>query len=168
MAKQKDAKASCEKRESENEADQASEMKDRMKQLADEKEKIRNKGDVWIKLDKTVRNQLLQEFADKYGKEHSMSSKDLKLLKTFFKTCLDKNKLNKSKDVVYNRDNRAIVSIPALHFNQVTKNFTLKILDNKRVSTLKSLTPKKQTPKDGSESNDSDESNHKKIKEKND
>lgn len=131
-----------------------------------EKEKIRNKGDVWIKLDKTVRNQLLQEFADKYGKEHSMSSKDLKLLKTFFKTCLDKNKLNKSKDVVYNRDNRAIVSIPALHFNQVTKNFTLKILDNKRVSTLKSLTPKKQTPKDGSESNDSDESNHKKIKEK--
>ena len=109
-----------------------------------EKEKIRNKGDVWIKLDKTVRNQLLQEFADKYGKEHSMSSKDLKLLKTFFKTCLDKNKLNKSKDVVYNRDNRAIVSIPALHFNQVTKNFTLKILDNKRVSTLKSLTPKKR------------------------
>lgn len=133
-----------------------------------EKEKIRNKGDVWIKLDKTVRNQLLQEFADKYGKQHSMSSKDLKLLKTFFKTCLDKNKLNKSKDVVYNRDNRAIVSIPALHFNQVTKNFTLKILDNKRVSTLKSLTPKKQTPKDGSESNDSDESNHKKIKENND
>lgn len=133
-----------------------------------EKEIIRNKGDVWIKLDKTVRNQLLQEFADKYGKEHSMSSKDLKLLKTFFKTCLDKNKLNKSKDVVYNRDNRAIVSIPALHFNQVTKNFTLKILDNKRVSTLKSLTPKKHTPKDGSESNNSDESNDKKIKEKND
>ena len=115
-----------------------------------------------------MRNQLLQEFADKYGKEHSMSSKDLKLLKTFFKTCLDKNKLNKSKDVVYNRDNRAIVSIPALHFNQVTKNFTLKILDNKRVSTLKSLTPKKHTPKDGSESNNSDESNDKKIKEKND
>ena len=52
-----------------------------------EKEKIRNKGDVWIKLDKTDRNQLLQEFADKYGKEHSMSSKDLKLLKTFFKIC---------------------------------------------------------------------------------
>ena len=72
-----------------------------------------------------------------------MSSKDLKLLKTFFKSCLDKNKLNKSKDVVYNKEERVIISIPALHFNQVTKNFTLKILDNKRVSTLKSLTPKK-------------------------
>lgn len=125
-----------------------------------EKEKIRNKGDVWIKLDKTVRNQLLQEFADKYGKEHSLSSKDLKLLKTFFKTCLDKNKLNKSKDVAYNRENRVITSIPALHFNQVTKNFTLKILDNKRVSTLKSLTPKKHTPKNGSESNNSEISNN--------
>lgn len=125
-----------------------------------EKEKIRNKGDVWIKLDKTVRNQLLQEFADKYGKEHSMSSKDLKLLKTFFKTCLDKNKLNKSKDVAYNRENRVITSIPALHFNQVTKNFTLKILDNKRVSTLKSLTPKKHTPKNGNESNNSEISNN--------
>ena len=125
-----------------------------------EKEKIRNKGDVWIKLDKTVRNQLLQEFADKYGKEHSLSSKDLKLLKTFFKTCLDKNKLNKSKDVAYNRENRVITSIPALHFNQVTKNFTLKILDNKRVSTLKSLTPKKHSPKNGSESNNSEISNN--------
>ena len=45
--------------------------------------------------------------------------------------------------MVYNKEERVIISIPGLHFNQVTKNFTLKILDNKRVSTLKSLTPKK-------------------------
>jgi hypothetical protein len=108
-----------------------------------EKEKIRNKGEVWIKLDKTIRRQKLEEYAEKYGKEHNMSSKDLKLLKTFFNNCLEKNKLNKSKDVVYNKDERTITSIPALHFNQVTKNFTLKILDTKRVSTLKSLTPKR-------------------------
>ena len=110
-----------------------------------EKEKIRNKGDVWIKLDKSDRYQRLLEYADKHGKEQNLSSKDLKLLKTFFKSCLDKNKLNKSKDVVYNKEERVILSIPALHYNQVTKNFTLKILDNKRVSTLKSLTPKKKT-----------------------
>jgi hypothetical protein len=108
-----------------------------------EKEKIRNKGEVWIKLDKTIRKQKLEEYAEKYGKEHNMCSKDLKLLKTFFNNCLEKNKLNKSKDVVYNKDERTITSIPALHFNQVTKNFTLKILDTKRVSTLKSLTPKR-------------------------
>lgn len=118
-----------------------------VKQLDDilEKEKIRNKGDVWIKLDKTDRYQRLLEYADKHGKEQNLSSKDLKLLKTFFKSCLDRNKLNKSKDVVYNREDRVIVSIPALHYNQVTKNFTLKIMDNKRVSTLKSLTPTKKS-----------------------
>tara|TARA_B100000508_G_scaffold138746_1_gene135435 strand:- start:812 stop:1255 length:444 start_codon:yes stop_codon:yes gene_type:complete len=110
-----------------------------------EKEKIRNKGDVWIKLDKTDRYQRLLEYADKHGKEQNLSSKDLKLLKTFFKSCLDRNKLNKSKDVVYNKEERVIISIPALHFNQVTKNFTLKIMDNKRVSTLKSLTPTKKS-----------------------
>jgi len=108
-----------------------------------EKEKIRNKGEVWLKLDKTIRKQKLEEYAEKYGKEHAMSSKDLKLLKTFFNNCLEKNKLNKSKDVVYNKEERVILSIPALHFNQITKNFTLRILDTKRVSTLKSLTPKR-------------------------
>ena len=124
-----------------------------------EKEKIRNKGEVWIKLDKTIRRQKLEEYAEKYGKEHNMSSKELKLLKTFFNNCLEKNKLNKSKDVIYNKDDRIIMSIPALHFNQVTKNFTLKLLDTKRVSTLKSLTPKRYDK----EKEDKDE---KKAKEK--
>ena len=36
-----------------------------------------------------------------------------------------------------------IISIPALYYNKNTHNYTLKILDNKRVSTLKSLTPKR-------------------------
>lgn len=108
-----------------------------------EKEKQRNKADVWIKLDKTMRRQKLHEYAEKYGIEHNMSSKDTKTLIAFFNNCLDKNKLNKAKDVNYNKEDRVIISIPALHFNQVTKNFTLKIMDNKRVSTLKSLTPKK-------------------------
>lgn len=108
-----------------------------------EKEKQRNKADVWIKLDKTMRREKLHEYAEKYGDEHDMSSKDRKALITFFNNCLDKNKLNKAKDVNYNKEDRVIISIPALHFNQITKNFTLKIMDNKRVSTLKSLTPKK-------------------------
>ena len=85
----------------------------------------------------------MSEFADKYGKDNDLSSKDVNLLRNFFRNCLDKNKLNKAKDVVYNKETRLITAIPALHFNQVTKNFTLKIMDTKRVSTLKSLTPKK-------------------------
>tara|TARA_A100001015_G_scaffold158981_1_gene176602 strand:+ start:6922 stop:7356 length:435 start_codon:yes stop_codon:yes gene_type:complete len=112
-----------------------------------EQEKQRNKGEVWIKLNKTVRIQKLYDYADKYGKEQNMSSKDIRLLKNFFKLCLDKNKLNRAKDVVYNKEERTIISIPALHFNPITRNFTLRIMDTKRVSTLKSLTPKKNDKK---------------------
>lgn len=65
------------------------------------------------------------------------------MLKNFFKDCLDKNKLAKSKDIVYNKEEMKIISIPSLYFNQLNHNFTLKITDTKRVSTLKSLTPKR-------------------------
>lgn len=108
-----------------------------------EKEKQHNKSEQWTKLDKTVKMQKLHQFAEKYGKENSLSMKDVKQLKTFFTECLGKNKLNKTKDVIYDKEKRDINSIPSLHFNLATKNYTLKIMDAKRVSTLKSLTPKK-------------------------
>ena len=108
-----------------------------------EKEKQHNKSEQWTKLDKTVKMQKLHQFAEKYGKENSLSVKDVKQLKTFFTECLGKNKLNKTKDVIYDKEKRDINSIPSLHFNIATKNYTLKIMDAKRVSTLKSLTPKK-------------------------
>jgi hypothetical protein len=61
--------------------------------------------------------------------------------------CLNKAKLQKTKDVVYEKDSGEITAIPALFFNSITHNFTLKIMDSKRVSTLKSLTPKRMTEK---------------------
>jgi hypothetical protein len=108
-----------------------------------ERERQQNKRDNWVKLGKPAKIQKLHAFSETYGKEHSMPSKDVKQLKNFFINCLDKNKLNKTKDVVYNKEEMKIISIPALHFNQLTHNFTLKITDVKRVSTLKSLTPKR-------------------------
>jgi hypothetical protein len=112
-----------------------------------EKEKQHNKTEIWIKLDKTVKIQKLHQFAEKYGKEHSLPIKEIKTLKTFFVSCLEKNKLNKTKDVVYSKESGEIAAIPSLHFNQAVRNFTLKIIDAKRVSTLKSLTPKRITEK---------------------
>jgi hypothetical protein len=49
--------------------------------------------------------------------------------------------------VIYDKEKREITAIPALHFNTISHNFTLKIIDTKRVSTLKSLTPKRVTEK---------------------
>jgi hypothetical protein len=112
-----------------------------------EMEKQHNKNEQWNKLDKTVKIQKLHHFAEKYGKEHTLPSKDIKSLKAFFVSSLENNKLQKTKDVVYDKGTKEITAIPALHFNQVSRNFTLRITDAKRVSTLKSLTPKRITEK---------------------
>ena len=112
-----------------------------------EKEKQNNKADSWNKLDKTVKTQALHSFAETYGKDKSMSAKDVKSLKLFFSECLKTNKLNKTKDVKYDKDARTVLSIPALFYNTLNHNFTLKNIDAKRVSTLKSLTPKRMSDK---------------------
>lgn len=111
-----------------------------------ENEKIHNKSESWNKIDKTVKIQCLHAFAEKYGKQFSLPVKDIKLLKLFFVDCLEKGKLQKTKDVNYEKESREITSIPALHFNVSNRTFTLKIVDVKRVSTLKSLTPKRVVP----------------------
>lgn len=108
-----------------------------------EKEKQTNKNDSWNKIDKTEKIQKLNQFAEKYGKTHFLLAKDVQQLKLFFTECLEKMKLQKTKDVVYDKETKEITSIPALHFNLNTHHFTLKIMDTKRVSTLKSLTPKR-------------------------
>ena len=112
-----------------------------------EKEKQKNKADPWNKLDKTVKIQKLHIFAEKYGKEHGLPVKEIKSLKQFFVSCLEKAKLQKTKDVVYDKEKRELISIPALHFNTENHSFTLKNMDAKRVSTLKSLTPKRISEK---------------------
>jgi hypothetical protein len=112
-----------------------------------EKEKQHNKTESWNKLDKITKIQKLHAYAEKYGKEHSLPVKDIKSLKMFFTDCLDKSKLQKTKDVLYDKDSKEITNIPALFYNTMNHNFTLKIMDAKRVSTLKSLTPKRISEK---------------------
>jgi hypothetical protein len=112
-----------------------------------ENEKQKNKSDSWNKLDKTVKIQKLHAFAEKHGRENGYPAKEVKNLKVFFVDCLNKAKLQKTKDVVYDKETGEITAIPALFFNSITHNFTLKIIDSKRVSTLKSLTPKRITEK---------------------
>ena len=60
----------------------------------------------------------------------------------FLRNCLDKKKLQRVKDVLYNKETGEITDIPCLCYNKNLKHFTLKNID-KRVSTLKSLPIKK-------------------------
>jgi len=117
-----------------------------------EKEKLHNKTETWNKLDKTVKIQKLHAFSEKYGKDNALPMKDIKALKSFFIDCLEKNKLQKTKDVIYDKEAREINSIPSLYFNSTNRIFSLRSNDNKRVSTLKSLTPKRGTPNSTSSS----------------
>jgi hypothetical protein len=117
-----------------------------------ENEKQNNKLAAWNKLDKMSRVQKLHAFAEKYGREHGLPVKEIRNLKVFFTSSLDKGRLNRAKDVVYDRESREVKSIPSLHFNNESKAFTLRNLDEaKRVNTLKSLTPARRTPKETKE-----------------
>ena len=117
-----------------------------------ETEKQNNKLAAWNKLDKTSRTQKLHAFAEKYGREHGLPVKEIRNLKVFFTNALDKGRLNRAKDVIYDREVREVKSVPVLHFNNESKSFTLRNLDeSKRVSTLKCLTPNRRTPKTNEE-----------------
>jgi hypothetical protein len=118
----------------------------KIEQLLD-KEKKSMSAEAWNKLDKRLKIQKLHAFAEKYGKENSLPMKEIKGLKTFFSECLSKDKLAKVKDVEYDRETGIINGIPSLFLHPASRAFTLRNLD-KKVSTMKSLTPKKNgTPK---------------------
>ena len=102
----------------------------------------------------------MQEYVETYKVENDLSNDECESLISFLKDCIDRKKLQRVKDVLYDKDNGKIKEIPGLHYVKSNKHFTLKNLD-KRVSTLKSLAPKKTgqgtiRKKDLSKTNDSD------------
>ena len=107
-----------------------------------EQDKTNNENESWTKLDKTVKTRKLIVFVEKYKTDNELTDEEGQMLITFLKDCLDKKKIQRIKDVIYDKETGAIKEIPALFFNKPTKHFTLKHTD-KRVSTLKSLPQKK-------------------------
>jgi hypothetical protein len=127
-----------------------------------ENEKITNSVEPWSKLDKTAKIRKLAIFADNYRVVNNLTDTEYEQLMAFFRDCLDKKKLQRVKDVNYNKETGEIKDIPALFFNKPSNHFTLKNID-KRVSTLKGLAPKKKQgtaknikTKDDSESENDD------------
>jgi len=107
-----------------------------------EDEKNNNVNEPWCKLNKTIKTKKILEFVEKYKSEKNLDQEEEKALLTFLRDCLDRKKLQRVKDVVYDKTNGSIKEIPALSYTKANKHFTLKNMD-KRVSTLKSLAPKK-------------------------
>lgn len=107
------------------------------------KERLQNTLQTWSKLDKTDKLVKLVCFAEKYQTMHQLKQEEYTLLVIFFKDCMDKHKLCKIKDLVYDKELGKIVDIPSLVYHKSSNRFTLKYTD-KRESTLKGLTPKKK------------------------
>ena len=107
-----------------------------------EDNKTNSLNEPWSKLDKTIKTKKLILYAESYSKNNTFNPEEELLLVAFLKDCLDRKKLQRVKDVLYDKETGKIKSIPALTFAKANNHFTLKNMD-KRVSTIKSLTPKK-------------------------
>ena len=106
-----------------------------------ESEKTANQSEPWSKLDKTTKYRKLQDFVESY--EKPLSEKEKEELVVFLKDAVDKKKIYKVKDIIYDKENGVIKEIPGLVYLKTEhKSFTLKNINTKMTSTLK-LIPKK-------------------------
>jgi hypothetical protein len=106
-----------------------------------ENEKNTNSCEPWSKLDKTTKIKKLLTFAESYRTENNLSNEEYDKLIAFLKDCLDRKRLQKVKDVIYDKTTGEIKNIPALFHNKPTNHFTLKNTE-KHISTTRSLAPK--------------------------
>ena len=107
-----------------------------------ENEKFNNGNEPWCKLNKTIKTKKLIDFVELYKEKNNLDNEEADLLISFLKDSLERKKLQRVKDVIYDKIDGNVKDIPALAYTKSSKHFTLKNID-KRVSTLKSLAPKK-------------------------
>ena len=106
-----------------------------------ENEKNNNENEPWCKLNKTMKLKKLLDFVKVYVADNSMDETESEELIAFFKDCLERKRLQKVKDVVYDRNSGNIKSIPSLFYTKNTKHFTLKHVE-KKTSTIKNFAAK--------------------------
>jgi len=109
-----------------------------------QKEKELNLNESWNKLDRTIKNKRLLDYSKKFIEDQKLENVDSETLYSFLKGCLDKKRLLNNKDVIYSKDDQEISNIPSLKFKN--NKFGLERCE-KRVSTIKSLTPIKSSLK---------------------
>ena len=101
----------------------------------------------WSKLNKLIRMQKINIYVDGIVEKHTLNENETKALKKYLKTCLDRKKLQRVKDITYDKITGVIKNIPGLIINKLnTRKFTLKNVD-KKISTLKNMAPHKKKKK---------------------
>ena len=104
------------------------------------KEKENQKKRTWSKLSKASKLKKLIAYSTVYSKKNNLSSDDSNKLQKYLLEALDRRKLQKMKDVIYDIEKGNIIDIPKLIFLKDKKKF--KIKRDKKSSTLQNLAPK--------------------------
>jgi hypothetical protein len=112
----------------------------------------------WSKLDKTNKIVKCLEFAERYALKHELNDDNKSKLIDFLTQAIDKKKIQRVKDVNYDKSTGEVKDIIGLQFNKTTKKYTIRNND-KRISTLKSLPPKKTKKIKPQVSNETDNKN---------
>ncbi|MDA7495533.1 hypothetical protein N8459_03385 [Nitrosopumilus sp.] len=84
----------------------------------------------WHKLSKTLKCSKVDIFAKTYVDNNGLTEKDQIALSNYLKKCIVASRLQKNKDVSYNKDTGTIEEIDSLKFNSTSGKFTLVKYDN--------------------------------------
>ena len=104
--------------------------------LSNDKEK--SQKEPWSKLDQSIKIKKISAYIDILSKEHNLNETEKQTLSDYLLNALRRKRLQRVKDVTYDKLKGEIKSIPCLIFNTKSRNFTLK-RNEKRQSTTKSL-----------------------------
>lgn len=100
-----------------------------------EKELKANINKPWTKLGKGAKLKKINEYINSYSIEKELDEDQKKKLKRYLLSCLERKKLQKTKDVVYCTKKNQILSIPALSYNESSRKFTLRKNEKKTPKT---------------------------------
>jgi hypothetical protein len=111
-----------------------------------ETDKKLNKSKPWSKIGKSTKSKKIKLFIKSFSIENKLKPEQIIKLTSYLMISLEKKKLQRTKDVIYNVSTGKITKIPGLIYNKVKNKFSLKRVDKKR-STLKGLAPKSNKKK---------------------
>tara|TARA_B100001057_G_C22832817_1_gene944052 strand:- start:1454 stop:1891 length:438 start_codon:yes stop_codon:yes gene_type:complete len=96
------------------------------------RESNENKKKPWNKLGHNLKVLLLKTYAKDYCKKNSYNDEVKKELIRYFLKCLERKKLTKIKEVLYDQENNIIKNIPNLFYDSNKYKFTLKTTTSKK------------------------------------
>lgn len=97
-----------------------------------------NKKGIWSKLTKTEKIKKMKQYInDKLKPEYNLTDEEVTSTLKIFNIMIERKKLSKNNELIYNQDNGFIEQISGLTFNQDTRKFNIVQDVNKNSKTKK-------------------------------